>query len=184
MYPDRGADWIDVATSLAPLRILESSLKAEAEIDRFTSAGNRGIVLRMGAFYGPTASHTRAMLQSARHGFALIFGRSTAYLPLIWIDDAALAVVDALTRAPAGTYNIVDDEPLQRRELVSVLAETVGRKWLLRSPSFLSRVFLGRHLMFLTRSQRVSNRRFKDVTAWTPMVPSARVGFRLLAIPP
>src|SRR5262249_52125549 len=184
VYPDRGADWIDVSTPPAPLTIIQSSLKAEAEVERFTNAGRRGIVLRMGGFYGPTASNTRGLLQSARRGIALIFGRSTAYQPLIWVDDAALAVIDALAEAPAGTYNIVDDDPLQRRELASVLAETVGRKWLLRSPSLLSRLFLGRHLMFLTRSLRVSNRRFKDVTRWTPMVPSAREGFRLLAIPP
>ena len=114
----------------------------------------------------------------------MVFGRSRAYQPLIWVDDAALAVIDALRRAPSGIYDVVDDEPLQRRELASALARTVGRRWLLRPPSVLLRLAAGKHAMFLTRSQRVSNRRFKAETGWAPMVPNAREGFKLLAILP
>src|SRR5881396_2962507 len=56
VYPDRGSDWVDVTTPPDPSPILQSSLNAEAEVERFTRAGNRGVVLRMGGFYGPTAS--------------------------------------------------------------------------------------------------------------------------------
>src|SRR5262245_39095641 len=186
VYRGKGAEWIDVSSPLDSTPILDSSLKAEAEVERFTraSGGNRGIILRMGGFYGPAASSTRGMLQAARRGFATILGPAKAYQPLIWVDDAALAVIDALSQAPAGTYNIVDDEPLPRGQLVSLLAETVGRKWLFRPPTFLLRFLLGKDFMFLARSQRVSNRRFKDATNWSPMISSARDGFRLLAIPP
>ena len=184
-YPDRGANWLNAGTYPDPSPILQSSLNAEAEVERFSKAGKRGIVLRMGGFYGPTASSTQDMLRMARRlGVAMVFGRATAYQPLIWVDDAALAVIDALLRAPAGVYDVVDDEPMQRRELASALAETVGRRWLLRPPTFLLRLLGGRDAMFLARSQRVSNRKFKDETGWTPMVPSARDGFRLLAILP
>ena len=47
----------------------------------------------------------------------MFFGR--AYQSLIWVDDAALAVVDGLARAEAGVYDVVDDEPLQRRQLAA-----------------------------------------------------------------
>jgi nucleoside-diphosphate-sugar epimerase len=183
-YPDRGAEWIDAGTRPDPLPLLQSSLQAEAEVERFTRAGNRGIVLRMGGFYGPTASTTHDMLRLARYGIAMLFGSSKAYQPLIWVDDAALAVIDSLPRAAAGIYDVVDDEPLQRNELASALAEIVGRKRLVRPPTFLLRLLAGKDAMFLTRSQRVSNRKFKDATGWTPMVPSARDGLRLLAILP
>src|SRR5262249_14799178 len=44
--PDRGAEWIDA--SLPPDRspLLESTLAAESEVEKFTRAGHRGIVLR------------------------------------------------------------------------------------------------------------------------------------------
>ena len=153
-------------------------------MERFTKAGNRGIVLRMGSFYGSTAGSTRNMLQMARRGIAMIFGRAKSYQPLIWVDDAALAVIDGLAKAPAGVYDIVDDEPLQRRELASILAQTVRRRWLFRPPVFIFRLLAGKNVMFLTRSQRVSNRRFKEATGWYPMVPSAKEGFNLLTIEP
>jgi nucleoside-diphosphate-sugar epimerase len=184
-YPDRGANWLEAGAArpdVAPA--LKSSLTAEAEVERFAGTGRRGIVLRMGAFYGPTSGTTRNMLRMAKYGVALIVGRSGAYQPLIWIDDAALAVIDALRKAKSGIYDVVDDEPLQRHELASALADAVGRRRLFRPPTFLLRVFGGKNAMFLARSQRVSNRRFKDETGWAPMVPSAREGFRLSAIPP
>jgi nucleoside-diphosphate-sugar epimerase len=184
IYPDRGANWVDSDTPPAPSPTLLSSLKAEAEVGRFTKSGNRGIVLRMGGFYGSTAGSTRNMLRMARRGIAMIVGPAKAYQPLIWVDDAALAVVDGLARAPSGIYDVVDDEPLQRRELASVLAQTVGRKWLFRPPTLLFRLLAGKNAMFLTRSQRVSNRRFKAATGWYPMVPDARVGLNLLTIEP
>lgn len=183
-YPDCGSQWIDAATPPTRSPLLDSSLVAEKEVQHFTDMGRRGIVLRMGAFYGATAAGTRDLFRSARRGIAMFFGRNTAYQPLIWVEDAALAVVDALMKAPAGTFDIVDDEPLQRRELAASLAEAVGRRRLWRPPRLLLRLIAGKHLMFLTRSQRVSNRHFKQATGWSPTVASAKLGLRLLAIEP
>jgi len=183
-YRDAGEQWLDSTSPLDRLPILESSFSAEAEVQRFTSAGRRGVVLRMGGFYGPASVTTRELYRAARYGIALFFGPAKAYQPLIWIEDAALAVVDALSRAPAGIYDIVDDEPMQRHELASVLAGIVGRKRLWRPPALLLRIWAGKNAMFLTRSQRVSNRRFKEATGWSPTVDSARLGMKLLAIEP
>src|SRR5262249_2731542 len=111
VYPDRGSDWIDAGPSVERPRILQSTLTAGAEVDQFRRNGKRGIVLRMGGFYGPTAGNTQYMFRMARYGIAMIFGRAEAYQPLIWVDDAALAVIDALSKAGAGIYDVVDDEP-------------------------------------------------------------------------
>ena len=184
VYPDRGDEWIDADTPPAPLLLLQSTLKAESEVERFTRSGKRGIVLRMGGFYGPTTTTTKYILRMTRYRLAMVMGRADAYQSLIWVDDAALAVVDSLFKAPAGIYDIVDDEPLQRRELAAALADVTGRRWLIRPPRLLFRVFAGRHLMFMTRSQRVSNRKFKAVTGWSPMVANAKLGLRLSAIQP
>jgi nucleoside-diphosphate-sugar epimerase len=179
-YPDSGSDWIDARTPMDHLELIESSLNAEASVECFTKNGRRGIVLRMGGFYGPSASHSRDMLQAAHRGVAMFFGKPQSYQSLIWVDDAAEAVVAALSGAPAGIYDVVDDEPQTRSELTSILAAAVGRRWLLRLPTVVMRLFAGRNAMFLARSQRVSSRRFREATGWKPSVPSAREGLRLL----
>ena len=61
----------------------------------------------------PTAIRSLATMQYARRGVLLDVGAPDSYVPMIDADDAAAAVVAALD-APAGTYDIVDDEPLHR----------------------------------------------------------------------
>jgi NAD dependent epimerase/dehydratase family enzyme len=51
------------------------------------------------------------MLAQARHHVGLVLGPPDSYVSSIHLDDAAAAVSAAL-HAPAGTYNVVDDEPL------------------------------------------------------------------------
>jgi nucleoside-diphosphate-sugar epimerase len=97
---------------------------------------------------------------------------------MIWVDDAARAVATALEKAPAGIYDIVEDEPLTRGEMREALAAAAGRKRIVALPVFLVRLSLGKGALFLTRSQRVSNRRFKEATGWAPEVKNSREGWR------
>ncbi len=49
------------------------------------------------------------------------------------------------------------------------MAKAVGRRRLRSLPDFLGRMTMGRGIMsVMSRSQRVSNRRFKDATGWSP----------------
>jgi nucleoside-diphosphate-sugar epimerase len=183
LYPDSGDRWID-ADSVAPSPAsphLLSTLDAEAEVARFTAQGRRGVALRMGLFYG-SDRYTLAMLRMARLGFVPVPGPAEAYYPSIWIDDAAEAVVAALApTVPAGVYDVVDDEPLTRRELAAAMARAVGRRFYFRPPMLLVRPMLGIVAPFASLSQRISNRRFKEVSAWRPQVPNACVGLARLS---
>lgn len=116
-------------------------------------------------------------IASAKRGIAMIIGRDGAYMPQIWVEDAAAAIVKALTAPVAGIYDIVDDDPLTRRELVQLLAQAVGERWLLRPPMWLARLIAGPDQLFAARSQRVTNQHFREATGWTPVVPSAREGW-------
>ena len=176
-YPDSGNEWIENAEPSDPPRLLLSSVAAEAEVKRFTESGGRGIVLRMGAFYSPAAPNTQDAIAFARRGIALMFGKSEAYMSQIWVDDAASAIVAAAVRAPAGIYDVVEDEPLTRGEVVSLMARAVGRRRLFKPPLWLIRLLGGKDVLFAARSQRVSNRRFKEAASWTPVVPDARQGW-------
>jgi len=181
VYPDSGDRWVDATTTGAETApILESTLDAEAQIARFTESGGRGIVLRMGLFYGPESTQTQGHLSMARRGISLIPGSPEGYMSSIWIQDAAEAVVAAMAALPAGVYDVVDDEPQCRGEVVEILARSLGRRSLRAVPPLVFRLTAPAVASHLMRSQRVSNRRFKEATGWAPRVSSAAVGWRML----
>jgi nucleoside-diphosphate-sugar epimerase len=183
VYPDSGDAWIDAAiTPPQPFAFVRTTMDSEAQVLRFAHAGRRGITLRMGSFYGPESGHIRDILAYARKGMAAVVGPGGSYQSSIWIEDAARAVVAALDGASSGTYDVVDDEPLQRSELVRLIAHAVGKSRLRRLPDWVMSLLLGRNLVAInSRSQRVSNRAFRQVTGWVPRVPSGREGWQLLA---
>lgn len=185
VYPESGDAWIDAANTIAaPTAIQRTTLDAEAEVARFASAtGRRGLSLRMGAFYGLDVPSAQDQLRIARMGFSPVPGRPEGYLPLIWVDDAASAVVAALDRGDSGVYDIVDDNPLRRAEITAAMAAVVGRKRLRPLPAWLMRLVGGPGVDSLSRGQRVSNRRFKAATGWAPSVPDAHAGLPRLVVP-
>src|SRR5947209_10074625 len=179
VYPDSGERWIDASTTPAqPTATLQSTLDAEAAVAQFTGEGRRGISLRMGSLYGPESPATREQLDYARKGMAAFPGRRDAYLPQVTVQDAASAIITALTQPiPAGVYDVVDDEPLTRGEVFAAMAQAVGRKHLWQPPALLMRMMTGVVYKMMSRSLRISNRRFKEVSGWLPEVPDARLGW-------
>jgi nucleoside-diphosphate-sugar epimerase len=173
-YSDNGDRWIDATNAeLVMADYYRSTFVAEAEARRFTEAGGgRGIVLRMGLFYGPTSPQSVSQLRYARFGIASVPGAPEAYHPFLAIDDAASAIVAAVERdAPADIYDIVDDDPLTTEAMNQVMAAAVGRKRLRSLPEFVLRQTMGSGILdVMARSQRVSNRRFKEATRWRPQV--------------
>jgi len=83
---------------------------------------------------------------------------------------AALAV-------PAGTYNVGDDEPLTKQEYADALGAALGKRPWVNAPGRLAR-FAGKQSDLMSRSQRVSNAKFKAASGWAPTYPSAREGWK------
>lgn len=177
IYPDRGHAWIDEDVPLDPPHLGLANEAAEAQARRFTEAGGTGVVLRFGQFYAWDSTHTQYMRRMARLRLPALPGPKFAYAPAIAADDAAAAVAAALD-APAGTWNVTDDRPLTRGEFHRTLAETLG----VRPPLTTGSLPLGLsgNLRFYLRSQRVSNRRFKQATGWSPRHPDAGAGWRAM----
>ncbi len=116
------------------------------------------------------------MIRLVRKGWAPLPGAADAYVSSVSHDDAASAVFAALT-LPAGTYNVVDDEPLVRSVYFGLLAQELGVPPPRLQPAWTTRLF-GSLGELLARSQRISNRRLRKATGWTPAYPSMRQGWR------
>ncbi len=172
----------DVIDENAPIDApwpLASARDAERETERFTAAGGRGIVLRFGLFYAHYAPSTQATVALARRRlFPTIDGER--WVSSIHVGDAARAVVAALG-APAGVYDVVDDEPVSAAVYGDSLADAFGfrRPW--RLPRFVARLVLGAGAAAVTRSQRVSNAKLKAATGWAPRHRSVVEGWRAVA---
>jgi len=178
IYGDGGDSWLDEDAPLVPAAYVRSVLDAEANATRFSASGGAGVVLRFGLFHGPDSGTSREAVSLARRGIAATLGAAEAYEAIITIDDAAAAVVAALN-APAGVYNVVDDQPLTRREYADALAAAVGRTSLRLPPRFATKLG-GSKVALLGRSQRVSNRRFVEATRWRPSFASAREAWPMI----
>lgn len=179
VYADHGDDWIDEDEPLDPPESIAGVLAAEASAARVTAGGATGIVLRFGNVYGPTAGHTQEQARLARRRISASLGPVDRYWSVVHADDAGAAVAAALS-APAGTYHVVDDRPLRRRELDLAIARAVGVPALRLPPKPVRRLAESRAEV-LTRSIRASNRRLKAATGWSPAYPSAHEGWAAVA---
>jgi nucleoside-diphosphate-sugar epimerase len=92
VYPVR--DRVDEATPVGGVPpILRSALAAEANAGRYTRAGGRGVVLRLGLLDGPGTGHDEPV---------------RALGATLHVADAATALLAALT-VPPGIYNVCRD---------------------------------------------------------------------------
>jgi hypothetical protein len=69
---------------------------AEETVSRFTTAGGRGVVLRMAGICGRQSAATRDVIVVGRRGVSPFVGPSAAFQPLVWDEDAAAALVTAV----------------------------------------------------------------------------------------
>lgn len=178
VYADGGDRWLDESAPQRPVRYNRTVLDAERSAERFGRSGGDWVVLRFAAFYGPD-SFLPEIVKVARKGFAPLPGRAGAYWSSVSHDDAAAAVVAALS-APSGTYNVCDDEPVTRRELFDALSDAFGVRRVNPMPSWAA-LLMGSLGELMARSERMSNRKLRSTTGWAPRYPSAREGFRATA---
>jgi nucleoside-diphosphate-sugar epimerase len=174
VYADGADRLLDESSPVMAPGALEANLVAERHLARFTAAGGTGVTLRFGGFYGSDDEFSRELIAGARRGRTMIVGAPDAWTSAIHTDDVGSALLAALT-APAGVYNVVDDEPLRRRDLLAVLAAAAGVPGVNPLPTWIVRTAAA-PVRALTRSQRVTAERFRTL-GWRPTVPSRRQGW-------
>lgn len=175
VYADGGDGLLEEGSPVSASGAMAANLAAERHVTRITAAGGAGLTLRCGLFYGPDDAMSTETVRLSRRGLALIVGPGQAWHSALHTDDIGPAVLAALT-APPGTYNVVDDEPLRRADLISLLAAAAGRQQLRRPPRF-TVALGGAPARAQARSHRVSAAHFRNVTGWRPGVPTRRMGW-------
>lgn len=165
-YSDGGDGWL---TEESP-RVANKNLASVEAAESNALALDDGVVLRFAQFYSADSHHTVDQLRAARRGVAATPGDPAGYWSLVHADDVATAVVAALDAAP-GVYNVAEDDPMTRRDAAQLIAGLLHKKKL-------------RHVLspitYLGMSARVSNKKFKGATSWSPQVPSQREGWPLI----
>jgi nucleoside-diphosphate-sugar epimerase len=141
-------------------------LDAESNAERFARAGGSAVVLRFGGLYGPNDAATAQIIDTVRRGWFPLFGRPEGWFSFVAFEDAAAAVVAALG-VPGGIYNVVEREPLRRRELADGLAQLLGVKPPRFLPSWTARL-VGSLGETLSRSLRISSRKLERASGWSP----------------
>lgn len=149
----------------SPTEPVEESGQVVLEAERILRAKRPdAIILRLAGIYGPNRLLRRKT--QVMHGEP-IGGAPQRWLNLIQVDDGAAAVLAAEDRGnPGETYNIVDGEPVDRRDFYGLLAELVGAA----PPVFQARP-----------EPNANNRRVRNLNAvsslgWRPQYPSYREG--------
>ncbi len=174
-YGDHGDEWITEESSRVESKFLASVNAAEAN----SLALDGGVVLRFAQFYSADSHHSIDQVRAARRGIAALPGKTDGYWTLVYCDDVATAVVAALD-APAGIYNIAEDEPMTRRDGAAALAEALGKKKVRTGLAGLAGKVPSATVSVMTGSARVSNAKFKQATGWAPQVRSQREGWPLV----
>lgn len=162
LYADHGDEWVVEDSPIAVTRAAEPVVLAETHTERFAGASRVGVVLRFGTIVGNDA-FTRWRLARARSGHPVGIGHPESWTHVVHPDDVGSAVVAALS-APSGTFN-VGAEPVRRSQLVAALAEAAGQEHATFYRDLVLRLG-GDRIEWLTRSQRVSSRRFAQEAGW------------------
>lgn len=177
VYPQDGGVAVDEAadTAGAPPTgqlILESERLIAAAAAQF----GRWYVFRLAGIYGPGRHY---LLDQIRQSQGAIPGRGDHTLNLIHRDDVVGAILCALSHAaPSGVYNVADDGPAHKAELVAWLAQTLGQA----VPEFDAAAVSPRLQRRGGRmpDRRILNGKLKAALDWAPQYPDFRAGYRAL----
>jgi 2-alkyl-3-oxoalkanoate reductase len=149
-----------------------ASARTYAELERrlFSSKAIEGVALRYGFFYGPKTWYhpgESAANMAMRQQYA-VMGKGEGVSSFVHIQDAAVGTVALLT-APAGVYNLVDDDPSPQSVWLPAFAKFVGAP----APPHLSEAeataIAGEDAVYYaTKLSGASNAKAKGMIGWKP----------------
>lgn len=142
----------------------------------------RAWVLRFGGLYGPGRHH---LLDALRAGESTFPGSGDHWVNLLYRDDAVAAIrvcITANSEIADGIFNVVDNEPVRRKELVSWLAQRLGRdpNTLHFTEAESARSTHRRTSSGVNPDRRISSAKIQKTMDWTPLCHSYKAGYILM----
>lgn len=169
VYGQNDGQWVDETAQAEPRTLTgQLLLTAECWLEAQSSNDFRVSIVRLGGLYGPDRI---PYLAAVRRGEALTVNPDS-WLNLIHVEDAARAVAALASRPDLnGLYNVVDDEPIARRDYVGLLAALAQ----VTPPQFAPHLAFhaGEHIR---GNRRVRNWRLRHLLRFPLTYPTCRVG--------
>ena len=174
IYPFSDGELVTEDTPFEPQSETSEILMAAEQFLR-TSGPEGWTILRLAGIYGPERHY---LLNQVRSGEPEIAGEGEIYLNLIRVEDICSAIWkiwEADESALSTTYNVTDDLPALKSEVVEWLAEQTGNPVPIFNPA---KSIRQRHLPNGKLPHRIiSNGKLKQAVGWFPEYPSYREGF-------
>ena len=148
-------------------------LEAEAALRGAAGVCGRWFILRLAGIYGPGRHH---LLDQVRAGAAEMTGDGSHHLNLVHRDDISTAIMAVLAAPPAlreEIFNLVDDTPTPKAEVVQWLAVQAGQP----APRFSGGPTSARRGFQSPPDRLISNAKLKAALGWRPQFPSFREGY-------
>jgi len=178
VYPQSGNIGIDENVSTAGVSGRGSILlESERLLVEGIKPDMRWFILRLAGIYGPGR---HSLLDRLREPIPKITGSADRHLNLIHRDDVCSAIWAALEAPPIirnEIFNVCDDSPQTRKQVVLWLADTIGRP----PPEFKSGNSADDDLGEMgprNLDRQISNRKIKSILSWCPAYPSYQDGYR------
>ncbi len=131
VYPQTDGEWVDETSAPVALQLSQAGAvlrEAEEFFLNLPRAWVRRVwILRLAGLYGPGRHH---LLDALRAGEKIFPGGGGHWVNLLYLDDAVRAIQACLQAPPeiaGGVFNVADDEPVLKRDLVGWLAAQAGR---------------------------------------------------------
>jgi len=166
VYGDCGGAWVDESAGVGHGR---RTARSEADL-AWQALGAR--VFRLPGIYGPG----RSAFERLRDGTARRLIAPGQVFSRIHVDDIAGGVIAGLG-APAGVYNLADDEPCDQNAVIEEAARLSG----MAPPPLVPLAEADLSPMaraFYAENRRIANGKARRVLGWRPQYPSYREGLR------
>jgi len=179
VYGDHGGGRVDEDSPPAPLTERgRRRLAAEQAWRGFADAAGAPLhIFRLPGIYGPG----RSLLEAVQAGTARNIVKPGHVFSRIHVDDLATALAASMAHPqPGALYNICDDEPAPRHEVLAFACGLLG----VPTPPEITLEEAGLDVMaasFYGESKQVSSARIKTGLALTWRYPSYREGLRAIA---
>ncbi|MEM9160923.1 MAG: NAD-dependent epimerase/dehydratase family protein [Verrucomicrobiota bacterium] len=176
VYPDAEGGWLDEDCGLEPNTERGRLIRKSEELFLRADLKCQRAVLRLGGIYGPGRHWLANRLKEAPRELP---GEGNYYLNLIRTEDIVEAVFTCFGSEETldSCYNVVDDTPSLKADIVEWLAGELGVEVPVFSGSKGSRSHRnldGRG----SSNRRLKNKKLRDAVQWKPSYKSFREGFR------